>query len=200
VSSYMVAAAVTRGLRTILWDEFDSDDVIRPIVGGEAGIVFRNPTETARDSAHRLSIWLYQISENEFVKNQPMLRTSNDDESRFPPLAINLSYLLTPFGSTSEADQLLLGKAMQVLHDTATFFLRDAASDIAEELRVVFRRMTLEELTRIWDALREPYRLSVCYEVRVARIDSNRIPEHARVLDRIAGFADRSAPGAGDDR
>ncbi len=69
---------------------------------------------------------------------------------------------------------MLLGKTMQILYDNATIFLEDAASNIFEELRVIFCRLTLEELTRIWESLREPYRLSVCYLIRVTRIDSRR--------------------------
>jgi hypothetical protein len=49
MSNYMVVAAVSEALRRILWEQFDLDNQIRPIVGSEAAIVFRNPTETARD-------------------------------------------------------------------------------------------------------------------------------------------------------
>jgi hypothetical protein len=190
MSSYMVLAAVSEALRQILWESFDADPVIRPIVGSESAIVFRNPTETARDSANRLSLWLYQINENEFVKNQPMSRSNGPDREQFPPLGLNLSYLATPFAPSGEADHLLLGKTMQVLYDNATILLRDTANDIFEELRVIFCRLSLEELTRIWEALREPYRLSVCYQVRVTRIDSIRLQQHDRVMERITDFGE----------
>jgi hypothetical protein len=186
MSSYMVIAAVSEALRRILWEQFNLDNQIRPIVGSEAAIVFRNPTETARDSANRLSLWLYQITENEFMKNQPMLPNNGNERLQFSPLTLNFFYLVTPFAPTGEGDHMLLGKTMQVLYDNAIVFLR--GNDIAEELRIILCRLTLEELTRIWDALREPYRLSVCYQVRVTSIDSQRIPGHARVIERIAGF------------
>jgi hypothetical protein len=189
MSSYMVLAAVSDGLRQILWEAFDADPVIRPIVGSESAIIFANPTETARDSGNRLSLWLYQITENEFIKNQPMRRGNGHDTTQFPPLALNLFYLVTPFAPSGEADHLLLGKTMQTLYDNATLLLRDSASDIAEELRIVFCRLTMEELTRMWEALREPYRLSVCYQVRVTRIASERMPERARVIERTTGYA-----------
>lgn len=187
----MVVASVSEALRGILWEAVDGDAVIRPIVGSESAIVFTNPTETARDSANRLSLWLYQITENEFVKNQPMLRDNGGGNgrgtARFPPLALNLFYLVTPFAASGEADHLLLGKTMQVLYDNATLLLRDATSGVAEELRIIFCRLTLEELTRIWEALREPYRLSICYQVRVTRIESERLPERTRVIERTLG-------------
>ncbi len=197
MSSYMVVASVSEAMRRILWEAFNADDVIRPIVGSEQAIVFTNPTETARDSANRLSLWLYQITENEFVKNRPMLRGNGHDTAQFPPLALNLFYLVTPFAPSGEADHLLLGKSMQILYDNATLLLRDATENIAEELRIIFCRLTLEELTRIWEALREPYRLSVCYQVRVTRIDSERLPGHTRVIEPIAGFGSKPVEAMG---
>jgi hypothetical protein len=189
MSTYLALSAVSEALRQILWDAIDADPVIRPIVGSEAAIVFTNPTQTARDPANRLSLWLYQVNENEFVKNQPMARANGPETLRFPPLALDLSYLVTPFAPSGEADHLLLGKSMQILYDNATTVLLDTANGVAEELHIILCRLSLEELTRIWEALREPYRLSVCYTVRVTRLDSLRTPTHARVIERATGFA-----------
>jgi hypothetical protein len=200
VSSYSVIAAVSGALRRILWEEFEPDPVIRSIITSREEIIYKNPTETARDSANRLSLWLHQVTENEFVKNQPMLRGNGRNEHellQFPPLALNLFYLVTPFTPTGdpEAKHLLLGKTMQVLYDNAIVFLRDTTpgEEVAEELRIILCRLNLEELTRVWDALREPYRLSACYQVRVSRINAQRIPGHARVIDRILDSEKRRA-------
>ncbi|HEU5013481.1 MAG TPA: DUF4255 domain-containing protein [Roseiflexaceae bacterium] len=183
MSSYMVLSRVSEELRRILWEAYNADPVVQPIVGSEAAIVFSNPTETARDSANRLSIWLYQITENEFLKNQPMQRTNGPTTTQDMPLALNLHYLITPFAATPEADHRLLGLTLQTLYDNAITPLRRPVEDISEELRVIFCRMSLEELTRVWEALREPYRLSIAYTVRVTRIDSRRVPQRARVLE-----------------
>jgi hypothetical protein len=193
MSSYKVVANVSKTIRTILWEAIDADPEVRPLVGSEAAIVFANPTATASDSANRLSLWLYQISENEFVKNQPMLRGNNHTTAQFPPLALNLFYLVTPFAPSGEADHLLLGKTMQTLYDHASVPVRDADDDIFEELRITFCRLTLEELTRIWEALREPYRLSVCYQIQVMRIESRRLPVHGRVAGREAAVGQKPA-------
>lgn len=200
MSDYLVLDAVSKALRQILWDAFNADGTIRPIVGSEAAIVFSNPTETARDSSNRLSLWLYQITENEHVKNQPMLRAAAQplpppppgraprQVAQYPPMALNLYFLATPFAQSDEADHMVLGKTMQVLYDNAIIILQDAMNNVFEELRVIFCRLSLEELTRIWESLREPYRLSVCYLIRVTRIDSRRTPETGLVLERSAGF------------
>ena len=184
----MVLSRVSEALRRTLWSAYEADAVIQPIVGSEAAIVFANPTETARDSANRLSIWLYQITENEFLKNQPPARTNGHTSAQEMPLALNLHYLVTPFAATSEADHRLLGLTMQTLYDNAILPLRDPVEDISEDLRLVLCRLSLEELTRIWEALREPYRLSVCYMVRVTRVDARRTIQRARVLESNSDF------------
>ncbi len=117
-----------------------------------------------------------------------MVNRNNNATRRFPPLSLNLFYLVTPFAATGEADQLLLGKTMQVMYDNAIVVLRDAEAEVAEELRITLSRLSLEELTRIWEALREPYRLSVCYQVKVTRIDSTRLTGKERIIEREAGF------------
>ena len=196
MSSYMVVRAVSQEVRRILVTAFRNDPVFDDIVPSEQSIVFANPTETARDASNRLSLWLYQITENEFLKNQPGPRGKGTELDRFPPLALNLFYLITPFGPSGEADHLLLGKTMQVLYDNAMPRLLDTGDGSEEELRIIFCRLTLEELTRVWEALREPYRLSICYQVRVARIDSERAFATARVAERDNGYRGGSAtPG-----
>jgi len=195
VSSFHAIWTVSRTLQQILWEAFDADTVLRNVVGSAAAIVLSNPTEVQRDPANRLSLWLYQVTENEYVKNQLPTRSTADNRIELPPLALNLFYLVTPFAGPAEADQLLLGKTMQVLYDNAIVAVRNVPDRDFEELRIVLCRLTLEELTRIWEALREPYRLSVCYQIRVTHIDSERDIGRARVIDRIASIGDTpSAP------
>jgi hypothetical protein len=195
MSSYIVISSVSEALRQILWEAIDADPAVRPVVGSESAIVFKNPTETARDSSNRLSLWLYQVTENEYLKNQPMQRGNGNNQLHYPPLALNLYYLLTPFAASGEADHLLLGKNMQTMHDNAIVILHDPTSEVFEELHIAFCRLTLEELTRIWEALQEPYRLSVCYMVRVTRIDSLRTSNGVRVIDRIGRFGEMANEG-----
>lgn len=198
MSSYKVIARVSTVLRQVLWQAFEQDNEIRPLVVSQAAIVFVNPTETATNSANRLSLWLYQITENEFMKNQSMRRGVNGpDEDQFPPLALNLHYLVTPFGPSGEADHLILGKTMQLMYDNATLLVREPVDGIVEELRIILCPLKLEELTRIWESLREPYRLSVCYQVKVTRIDSQRLPASARIVERTADFSEASTATEG---
>jgi hypothetical protein len=173
-----------------------------------AEIVFTNPKETRRSSSQKLSLWLYRVTEDEFLKNQPMERAgvnringADSDRTRtdrVAPLALNLFYLLTPMASLSnptevDSDLSVLGQVMHALYDNAIIQLRSPAENVAEELRIILCRLTLEELTRVWEALQEPYRLSVCYQVRVVRIDSDRTQTHGRVTERRGRYAEQPA-------
>jgi Pvc16 N-terminal domain len=131
----MVLAAVSGGIRRILWNSFAADAAVRPLVGTEEAIVFLNPTQTARDSGNRVSLWLYFIAENEFTKNTAPRRVA-DDREQFPPLTLDLYYLLTPFGPSGEADLLILGRAMQGQAGA----LRQRAHDVDQQTGAGSRR------------------------------------------------------------
>ena len=194
MSGYLAVNMVSRALRRILVAAYEADPMVNSLVGGEDGVVFSNPTETARNPAKHLSLWLYRITENEFMKNIPAPVEQDRHSRRISPLALDLSYLVTPFTNSGENDQVLLGKTMQVLHDNGSVYIRDRLNDVVDEVRVVFCRLPLEEVTRIWEALQEPYRLSVCYLVRVIRVDGIRVDETSPVLEVTAGLAPVAAP------
>ena len=72
---------------------------------------------TAADS---LSLWLYQTVENEFLRNQnPPPRGPQADIEQYPPLTINLLYLLTPIFADQNEVQLALGRSMQLSSQSA---------------------------------------------------------------------------------
>lgn len=183
MSSFAVLSATSKVLKKLLWDGISQVPALGTVVPVPAGIVFSNPFEARRDSANVLSFWLYQLTENEYVKNQTPARSGNGQALLETPLAVNLHFLVTPCLADPDSNLLLLGEVMQVLYDNAIVVVRDTANDVFEELRITMCRLTLEELTRIWEALIEPYRLSVCYEVRVTHIDSRRVADTARVID-----------------
>ncbi|HEY7425687.1 MAG TPA: DUF4255 domain-containing protein [Gemmataceae bacterium] len=198
MSDYSVIFQVSKKLKQVLWNAFQQEPEIKGIVGtSDSAIVFLHPSAAARNASNRLSLWLYQVTENEFVKNQPLQTANGNNQAQLPPLALNLFYLITPFGAASdtdpaagESDLRLLGKTMQVLYDNAIIYLADQANNVFEELRVVLSQLTLEEQTRVWEALQEPYRLSVNYQVRVIHLDSQRTVNLARVAERTAGLTD----------
>ncbi len=196
MSSYRVLAEVTKSLRDLLWDAFSKQAEIRALFESKDGIALTHPTDTKGDAGKRLSLWLYRIEENEFIKNQP-LRRANGNESGLavPPLALDLSYLVTPFTKNPESDLQLLGKTMQVFYENSIYVINEPDEPVQEELKIILGRISLEEITRIWEALNEPYRLSVCYRVRVTRLEADRLRGAAPIVESNRGYGSKAREG-----
>jgi hypothetical protein len=199
VSSYKIILEVSRLLKETLWQGFATEpDITSQHVPDADSIVLMNPGQAAEGENRRVSLWLYQVQENEFLRNQLPQRLPNDnDVQQFPPLTLNLFYLLTPSTSSVEGDQMVLGRSMQIFYDNAILLLESTEQPgAAEELRLSLCQRDLRELAEVWEALQQPYRLSVCYEVRVTRIESRRTERTGRVRERVAEFQD-NPPGVG---
>jgi hypothetical protein len=138
-------------------------------------------TTLAVTPAAALSLWLYQVRRNPDLLNEPPRRIS-PTEVLPPALPVDLFYLVTPITTSPEGEQALLGKVLQTLNDhtiLAGSMLAAPLDPAADELRVTLEALTLEEITRVWTALDEPYQLSVSYHVQLVRISSGLQPVEA---------------------
>jgi uncharacterized protein DUF4255 len=137
-------------------------------------------------SFEKINLYLYQVIEHGFTKNQPAIAL-DDGTLQYPPLTLRLYYLLTPYASDPLSAHKVLGHAMRTFYDNAIVTgasLTEPLQVVAEKLCIVLLSMKLEDLTRIWNALQTPYRLSVCYEVRVVPIESTITQETIRTRTR----------------
>lgn len=135
----------------------------------------------------KINLYLYQVLENAYSKNQPWL-TDNSGKKQYPPLSLNLYYLLTPYASDAQSAHEVLSHAMRIFYENSILkgnALDGSLRSIIEQLSLVLCPMKLEELTRIWNALQSPYRLSVCYEVRIVLIESEIVEDYRRVEKKI---------------
>jgi hypothetical protein len=193
VSDYTVIAEVGEALVRVLWEEIQLDPQVSLLIDNENRISLQSPKELAEDNSVRLSLYLYRVVENPFLKNQSMASLEGRRQ-RVAPLALDLCYLVTPLVGTPREQQIVLGKLMQVFFDRALIEGTDLSAGMAEadeEVRVVLNPVSLEETTRVWQALEMSYRLSVCYIVRVALVDSRRRRETTPVVERQGEFAGR---------
>jgi len=134
-------------------------------LGARAAICSNQPIGgTAQSRQPIVDLALPSDGKTSTKKNQPIAPRQMETQVPFRPWALNFFYLITPFTPSGESDQLVLG-ALDAGRFMTTRFCWSATSrigDFSRKLRIVLCRLTLEELTRIWEALREPYRLSVC--------------------------------------
>lgn len=139
---------------------------------------------------HGLSVWLYQVLRDEFSLNAPPRMVSSTQQRKALPL--RLHYLLTPFGKTGEGidapetEQVILAKVLHALHERPTLRGVHLADDFAgtdTEVTTRFEPLTIDQLARVWDALRTAYRTSVAIEASV--VDVYTVPEDLGPAVRI---------------
>jgi len=187
MSSNTVIKDVTRGLQMLLLSQLSA-------VSANAQVSLLPPGETL-PSGLGVNLYLYRIMESPFTKNQPWPGDKKTPPSDMPALGLELSYLLTPFApapdpATTNGDDAhtMLGAAMLVLHQYpvlndvhTTGFDADTALPAAvlnsfEQIKIRLAITSLEELSKIWATINQPYRLSVAYEVSLVELTPTTAP------------------------
>jgi hypothetical protein len=186
MSNSRAIAAVTATLQSLLQSNIDTDTNLNDTK------VTILPPDKARGklTVNQLNLFLYQVSRNPAWSNAELPRQSKPGEVAYPPLPLNLYYILTAFGRDDDAAQPfcheLLGKAMSLLHDypvinpddikaATSVLLPDADLDRQiERVRVTLHPMTVDEMSKLWTGFATQYRLSAAYEVGVALVESQR--------------------------
>jgi hypothetical protein len=151
-----------------------------PVQGGSMQVSLNDPEEMQSNNVDGVSVWLYRIERDDQRLNAPPTRPA---PNLFvpTPLPLRLHYLITPIITIDPAfplvspgrEQEILGKAIQLLYERPVLRgaeLRDALTGSDECISTRLEPMSLEEITRIWNALERPYQLSVSYETTLALI------------------------------
>lgn len=175
MSDYTVIRLVNDQLRRVLLAGMTGEAA--QYFPGPDSIHIGSPKETAdlaNTQTKRLSVFLYQITEDPFMKNRQPVRTDDGLVQRIPPMALRFHYLITPFIADADGSAIVLGKVLETLYDNSTLVITDPNSFTTEEVRVVFETLSLAELAEVWEALKEPYRVSLAYQLRVPRLESTR--------------------------
>jgi Pvc16 N-terminal domain len=190
MSNYSVFRDVSVVMRQLLWDAIKDDPMVNVFIKSEQDIGFADPAATLQAGGPSISLWLYAVRVDEFRRNDPAPRSSDTDWV-YPPLPVDLSYLVTPLGprDNPEAAHLILGHVMRTLYGNAMTVVSNSAGPVFEELKIVLAPLTLGELTAIWEALRQPYQLSVAYQIKMVRLDVDATVPSTRVLERTEAWA-----------
>ncbi|SMF02917.1 Protein of unknown function [Tistlia consotensis] len=133
-----------------------------------------------------VSIWLYRVVRDEQLLNQPPRRLP-PDRLQAVPLPMRLHYLVTPMmrGNAGEpapeTDQHVLGAILRTFHRQPSLSGAALAGSLRgtdQRIRVNLESPPIDELARVWDTLDQPYRASLCYEVSVVEVESDRPDAH----------------------
>lgn len=186
MSNWMAIAAVTDTLRNLFTDGFNGFTV--PGIGNVNVRITNQPPDKAHasDEDSQLNVFLYQATPNAAWRNQPVPGTIKPGEQGYPPLALDLYYLLTTYGSGNDSPEpishYILGRAMNILHDHPLLGreeIRTALEDShlheqIERIRITPYPLSLEELSKLWTNFQTGYRISAAYQLTVVLIESTR--------------------------
>ena len=207
MSNALAVAAVSAVLKDLLNNGLIDHDVSTAV--GSPVVVSALPPDRIKtgdvDEQPQLNLFLYQVAPNLGWQNVG-LPSRDDQGARLtnPPLALDLRYLLTAYGKNDFDGEILLGYAMQLLHETPVL-PRDAirtalgpsppgvggppvtggilpigplsASDLAdqvEQIKISPQNLNTEEMSKLWTATLAHYRPTAAYHVSVVLIESKR--------------------------
>lgn len=144
----------------------------------------------------QLNLFLYNQTRNSGWHNSQLpSRDSQGARLTNPPLALDLHLLLAAYGVADFQAEVMLGAAMQLLHEQPVLgreqireLLTPAPAkpnlpaelqlaglaDQLEQLRITAVNLTTDELSRIWSMLQTPARPSAAYQLSVVLMSSNR--------------------------
>jgi hypothetical protein len=193
MSSALAIAGVSALLQRLLYDGLVE---MISLLGGQARVSIGPPdrvTSNGENDPTRLNLFLYQVSSNQGWRNQelPSRDVSGRQRLSNPALGIDLHYLISAYGAAELHAEILLGYAMQCLHQTPVLSrasIRDALTSTSiddkvrdilnaarletqvEQLKITPEYLSNEEMSKIWTALQTHCRPTAAYQVSVVLI------------------------------
>ena len=195
MSGPLAFATVTAVLKDLLNDGLVNSDLSAILGTVKVSALPPDRIATGADEPSQLNVFLYQVTANPGWRNADLPSRTSGGQERLshPPLAVDLHYLLTAYGAQDLDAEVLLGYAMQLMHETPvltrqairrTFSANSPVSDRLmpvsvidrnpadladqiEQCKVTPRYLTTDELSKLWAAMQARYRPTMAYTVSV---------------------------------
>jgi hypothetical protein len=205
MSNFEAIGGVSHTLKTLLLDRMElPPSMTLPTLTVTVDTPPPDPDDADGPETSRVNLFLYRVTENGALKNQEIPGRGQPGAYGHPPLSLNLHYLLTAYGTMSDAADtvsqvrahFLLGSAMRVFHDfpTVTSALLRVRDQIGtpvlhpslqqefEQVKLTLDPLSLEDMSKVWTALTLRYRLSAAYTVSVVQIESRRVRRPVKLV------------------
>lgn len=200
MSDFLAVAGVTSVLRWILIDALTGSG-LDTVFGSTPGVTALPPDRIAVGDTEnpQLNLFMYHVGRNEAFRNVDL--PERDSSGRLlssPPLALDLHYLLSAYGRNELDGEILLGWAMQILHENQ-MLTRDivqnaliasrgapgASTEIqavglttlasqSELVKVTPHAVSTEDVYKLWTAFQARYRATAGYIASVVLIQRSR--------------------------
>lgn len=191
MSSALAIASVTAVLREILQDALVDHAVSTIVAGADVTAVSPDQVAPGNSQPTGVNLFCYAVSTNQGWRNVGLpSRNGTGERLTNAPLALDLHYLVTAYGTDDFHAEVLLGHAMHRLHevpvlerDTIRTILQDpgilaghlAGSGLADQVELVKitpEVMSVEEISKLWTAIGGGYRPSAAYQASVVLIQA----------------------------
>lgn len=182
MSNALAIATVTTALAQI------ARTAVQSIVNGADVVTVKPDPNTT--PAHRVHLFLYQVTFNASLRNNDLpMRSADGKVISRPVAALDLHYLLSFFGNEAELEsqrmlcavvrdlntQSILTRPMiQNAINSQSFLSGSNLTDAIELVKITPSNMSLEEMSKLWSVFfQTPYSLSVAYQASVVLIESD---------------------------
>jgi hypothetical protein len=217
VSNALAIAGVTAVLRDLLNDGMINHNV-SGVLGSTVTVSALPPDRVMPangSESTQLNLFLHRLTPNPGWRNNDLPSRDSSGRNRLanPPLALDLHYLLTAYSADELGAEILLGYAMQLLHENPVLDRRAITTalspspavgtalpaalqaladcglaDQLEQVKLVPEFLSTEEMSKLWSAMQSHYRPSTAYLATVVLIDST-LPTRASLPVLTRGVA-----------
>ncbi|SFL96464.1 DUF4255 domain-containing protein [Variovorax sp. OV329] len=203
MSTALAIAGVSAVLRDLLNDGLVNRNV-SGVLGSSVTVSLLAPDRvvpTGGTESSQLNLFLYGVTPNAGWRNEALPSRDNAGRARLsnPPLALDLHYLLSAYSAGDLHAEILLGYAMQLLHEMPVLTreaIRTALnpspatgatlppalralsdSGLAEQvelIKITPQQLNSEEMSKLWTATQSHLRPSMAYNASVVLIQALR--------------------------
>ena len=203
MSSALAIAGVTAVLRDLLNDGLINNDATGTL--GSTVLVSAGPPDrvipaTGGKEASQINLFMYHVTPNTGWRNEglPSRNAAGNQRLTNAPLAINLHYLLSAHGNEDLHSEILLGYAMQLLHETPVLSRKSIAKALnpspltsgadlpsalrkladsglesqIEQIKITPEYLNTEEISKLWTATQSHLRPTAAYMASVVLIEA----------------------------
>jgi hypothetical protein len=196
VASGLALASVTAVVKRLIENGL-ARRAVTSLIGGDATISSLPPDRvpSGSDEKPQLNVFLFSVSPHSALSGKR-------NGSGPPPLALDLHYLISGYGAQDFQAEILLGLAIQILHEKPVVERDElrailsslsstadrrvvpptsaalAGSDLAERtarLTITPEFLSTEDSSKLWSAMQAKYRPSVTYKVMSIPVTAERM-------------------------
>ena len=153
-----------KALADFIWKTVENEPATKNVLSSREQIVFSSPKSTNKTKIRRLTIFLYNVTEQ--TETRKMKSAGDSPGKEIESSSLELHYLITPFSGNDEDDLSLVEELIHAF--SATPLIASADDETNLGLKVKLDSLSTDELSRFWIALNSPLRLSVILTVSTA--------------------------------